>query len=48
MDVSKFFETLARIVAEKENVQIKVHTKRKEVGGSDNTDEPPKQCASGN
>lgn len=48
MDVSKFFETLARIVAEKENVQIKVHTKRKEVEVSDNTNEPPVRSVSNN
>lgn len=35
MDVVKFFETLARIVAEKENVQINVHTKRKEAVNND-------------
>lgn len=48
MNVVKFHETLAQIIAQRENVQIKVHTKRKEVGESDKTNGTPKRSVSSN
>lgn len=45
MNVVKFYETLAKIIAEKENVQIKVNTKRKECVES-GVNEPPKRSVS--
>ncbi len=47
MNVVKFFETLAKIVAEKENVHVNVVTKRKECD-KNGINETPKKCASGN
>lgn len=47
MDVVKFFETLAKIVAEKENVQVNVVTKRKE-GEKNGINETPKRCVNSN
>lgn len=46
MDVVKFHETLAKIIAQRENVHIKVHIERKESVESDNTDESPKGSVS--
>lgn len=46
MNVGKFYETLAKIIAEREKVNIKVNIKRKERDVSDNTDETPKGSVS--
>ena len=47
MNVVKFFETLAKIVAEKENVHVNVVTKRKECE-KNGIDETPKRCVNSN
>lgn len=46
MDVERFLETLAKIIAQRENVHIKVHIERKESEESDNTDESSKRSVS--
>ena len=48
MNVVKFYETLAKIIAEKENIHIKVHTQRKGVSTNDKTDGSPKGSVSSN
>ena len=46
MDVVKFFETLAKIIETKENVNIKVNINRKECDSNDQTNETPKGSVS--